>query len=121
MIEDAYFFDTYAILEIINGTESYKPYVNVGIVVTKLNLFELYYTLLKMHGKETALNYLHQFAQCAMDFNEGDIEVAAELKQSNKNLSMADCIGYAVAMRNQVKFLTGDMQFKDLWNVEFVK
>jgi len=38
-----------------------------------------------------------------------------------RNLSYADCIGYVYAVRNNLKFLTGDEQFKDLLGVEFVK
>jgi predicted nucleic acid-binding protein len=34
---------------------------------------------------------------------------------------MVDCISYALANRLGIKFLTGDMQFEGLPNVEFVK
>ena len=34
---------------------------------------------------------------------------------------MTDCVGYVVAKRVGVKFLTGDREFKDMPNVEFVK
>ncbi|MBI4210839.1 MAG: hypothetical protein HY544_05020 [Candidatus Diapherotrites archaeon] len=42
-------------------------------------------------------------------------------EHKKKNLSYADCIGYIYAKRNGIKFLTGDMQFESLPNVEFVK
>ena len=36
-------------------------------------------------------------------------------------LSYADCIGYVIARREGMKFLTGDAAFKRLENVEFVR
>src|SRR3989338_4421545 len=107
-IKDTYFFDTYAIIEIIGGNMKYKPYTLAGIVVTKLNLFELLYAITRLYNKEVATEYLNKYKQFAMDFDENDIESAVEVKNSNKKLSMTDCIGYVVALRNNIKFLTGD-------------
>src|SRR3989338_1636172 len=97
-IEENYFFDTYAIMEIIGGSKNYAPYVSAGVITTKLNLFELNYSLLKMYGKERAIYYLKQYAQFVVNFNEDDIQAAADLKISNKALSMTDCIGYMVSL-----------------------
>lgn len=119
--KETYFFDTYAILEIINGTKSYETYIDSGVILTKLNLFELFYSLLKLHTKEKAIYYLQQYSQFVVDFDEHDIETAAEMKLKNKSLSMADCIGYIIALKNNARFLTGDKEFKDVKNVEFVK
>ena len=119
--EDNYFFDTYAVLEVIGGSKSYAPYTSAGVVLTKLNLFELCYALLRMHGKEKATYYLKQYAQFVVNFNEDDIQIAAGIKMSNKTLSMTDCIGYAVSLRKDLKFLTGDKEFEKMKNVEFVK
>ena len=43
------------------------------------------------------------------------------LKHKKRDLSMTDCIGYAIAKRLGIKFLTGDKEFKDFENVEFIK
>ncbi len=116
-----YFFDTYAIIEIINGSANYAKCISAGVILTKLNLFELYYTLLKLYGKERAAYYMAQYNQFAVDFDEEIIELAAELKNSNKRLSITDCIGYFVALKKGVKFLTGDKEFRSMQNVEFIK
>ena len=43
-------------------------------------------------------------------------------KRNNKrNLSYADCLGYVIAIKRGIKFLTGDIQFKDLPDVVFIK
>jgi len=38
-----------------------------------------------------------------------------------KKLSTIDCVGYAVANRLNVPFLTGDREFADMDNVQFVR
>ena len=43
------------------------------------------------------------------------------LQNKSLNLSYVDCIGYVLARSSGLKFLTGDIQFKDMSNVEFVK
>ncbi len=121
MTTKSFFFDTFAILEIINGTETYKPYVDSIPVITKLNLFELFHALNKMHGKEKANFYMSHYKQFVKDFDETDIEAGSDLKLKNNKMSMTDCIGYVVALKSGIKFLTGDNEFENMPNVEFVK
>jgi len=44
---EGYFFDTYAILEVISGNKSYDKYIDEPVVLTKLNIFELFPQRLK--------------------------------------------------------------------------
>ena len=117
------FFDTYALLEIIKGNGNYTNYINKKIIITKLNLFELFYGILRDYGKEAALKALSKYSNQYIDFDNDTIIEAATLRLLNKkqNLSMTDCIGYVTARKLGIKFLTGDMQFKDMPEVEFVK
>ena len=48
-----YFFDTYAIFEIINGNRAYEKYKEYPIVVSVLNIAELYAGLLREKGTRT--------------------------------------------------------------------
>ena len=59
----------------------------------------------------------------AIDFDEEVIKQAAKMKYvlNNRKLSMADCIGYIVSKQLGIKFLTGDKEFADMKDVEFVK
>lgn len=118
-----FFFDTYAIFEIINQNKNYEKYLNSGIITTKLNIFELYFNFLKEGKEDLANSYLNKYYQFAEDFDEEIIKSAAILKKNinKRNVSMTDCIGYCLAKQWGVKFLTGDKEFKDLPNVEFVK
>ena len=47
MTDEAYFFDSYALIEVLKQNEMYKPYINSQVVTTKLNLFEIFYSILK--------------------------------------------------------------------------
>ena len=43
------------------------------------------------------------------------------VEHKKQNLSMTDCISYIMSKNLGIKFLTGDKQFQNLENVEFVK
>jgi len=117
---DTLFFDTYAIIEILGKNPSYAQFTHYRMILTKLNLFELYYTLLRSDSR-AATKWLHACAPFAIAYSTEDIVAAARLKRTAKKLSMADCIGYAVAQRLEVEFLTGDKEFEHRPGVRFVK
>ncbi len=121
MVDESYFFDSYAIFEMLEGNLNYKDYKKSLTVLTKLNLFEIHYGILKEKGKEKAKEILEKFSKGVVDFDNEDIIAASEIKKENPKRSMTDCIGYAVSLRLNIKFLTGDKEFENLDNVEYVK
>ena len=60
-------------------------------------------------------------------FHPGDLEYlrAAGMRrtysQEGRKFSLVDCVGYSVAESLTISFLTGDREFSDLPNVEYVK
>jgi len=44
-----------------------------------------------------------------------------KMKRKMKDLSYVDALGYQIANRMNIPFLTGDMAFEGVSNVEFVK
>ncbi len=117
------FFDTYAFFEILRNNPSYKRFWgSFSVVTTRLNLMELYYGLLKNYDAKTAGHVYNYLLHAAVDIDDAAIKEAMQFRFQNRKrkLSYADCIGYIVAMRNNIKFLTGDKQFKNFPNVEFV-
>ena len=60
-----------------------------------------------------------------MNLSDDDIKhgmrFRLEMKLKKKNLSYVDALGYIIAKKNKIKFLTGNNEFKNLENVEFVK
>ena len=123
----AYFFDTYALIEIEKGNKNYKPYMKAEIITTKLNLIEFYNSLLVDFNEEVADRKFEVYVDNCVPVMDEDIKngVKFRMQMRNKNKlykpSFVDCIGYVIALRFAVKFLTGDNAFKDLDNVEFVK
>ena len=120
---EEYFFDTYAVFEIISGNENYEKYINKTAVLTKLNLFELFHNALRDMDEKMANNLMDEYYPLAIDYDKSTIEEASKLKLKYKkgNLSMTDYIGYVNAKKLGIKFLTGDKEFENMPNVEFVK
>lgn len=117
----AYFFDTYALFGIINGNKNYLPYTNCGIVLTKLNLIELYYGLIRDFDETIANKYFTYFRPYCIDIDNEDIKYLVKVKLNNKKLSYCDALGYTISLRLNIMFLTGDKEFESMDNVQYVK
>lgn len=119
-----YFFDTYAFFEIACGNEAYNPYVENAVSVTsEFNLYELHYNLLRRYGEKIANEYYDIFAEYRTAVSPEDIKAASafRLERKRDDISYADALGYVIARRRGMKFLTGDKAFKNLPGVEFVQ
>ena len=120
-MSEVFFFDTYAFIEIIRGSQSYKKFESVSIITTIFNMAELNYILKKEMSKEKADAYIQDYGIFLVDVNLDDIKAAMDLKTKHRDFSIPDVIGYIIARKYGAKFLTGDGGFKDFPNVEFVK
>ena len=122
---ESYFYDTYALVEIINGNPNYLNYTNFKMITTKLNLLELYSNLLRNSNEEKAEYYYNLYSINCVNINDDIIKEAVRLwilmRKKAKRPSYIDCIGYIIARKLKIKFLTGDKEFKDMQNVEFVR
>ena len=123
-----YFFDTYALHKISQGDSSYASYTkDVNIATTRLNLMELYYGYIARGEMDTAETLFGYFKQFCVRIDDETVKEAmrerSRLKKNTKgcNVSYVDCIGYIVARKLNLRFLTGDKEFEGLENVEFVK
>ena len=118
-----YFFDTYAIIEVVKGNPAYLPYKNSAAIISVLNLTELHYHITRKFGLQKANEILEEWSKCVITFTTADIIAMTNFKISNAKLefSLPDSLGYVLANRHGVKFLTGDEGFKGMPNVEFVK
>ena len=117
------FFDTYALYESINGSAAYARLKNEKIITNLLNRGELYNALLRDYDRETADSIMHGLAVDMVNIDLDIVMQAIRLKRlhARKRLSMVDCIGYALARKHGMKFLTGDRQFEGMEGVEFVR
>jgi len=119
--EETFFFDTYAFFEIIIGNPKYERYRNVIAITTIFNLAELNYNLKKEMKDELADEFTEKYKNYLIEVEVDDIKTAMSFKNKNKQLSIPDAIGYIIANRLNIKFLTGDEGFRNFNNVEFVK
>src|SRR3989338_605933 len=122
-MDEAYFFDTYAIIEIIKGNPNYLKYKDVASAITLFNVVELHYALLREYSSVLADAVAGKYTEFQVEIDFEIIKTANTLKLQHRkrNLSAADVIGYATAQKLGIKFLTVDDDFKDMVNVEFVK
>jgi predicted nucleic acid-binding protein len=120
----SYFFDSYALIEIILENKNYEKFKDHVITTSTLNLMEVYYFLLRTYNKQTADFWIKK-----LEFNLSNIiKLDTALKSSNfrfnnkkDKLSYIDCLGYFLSKEVGMKFLTGDEKFRNKENVEFVK
>jgi predicted nucleic acid-binding protein len=84
---------------------------------------ELHYGMLRVKGKKYADKIFDELNKFCVDVGNEVIKSANALKakHNKSNLSYVDCIGYVIAKSRNVRFLTGDKEFSEMENVEFVK
>lgn len=122
--EHALFYDSYALLAIALGQESYREYaVQKQIYTTLMNLYETYYILLQKNLALDAEKVFERFLPFCVTIEPEKIKEAAHFRLLNakKKLSYVDALGYVVAGTMNVKFLTGDDGFAGMPMVKFVK
>jgi len=118
-----FFYDSYSVLAYLSDRPGYAAYFekNTG-VLTRLNLMEVCYAILRAHGARAAHQVLEAYSRCEIEFSLPDIEAAMKLRYELRNLelSYADALGYYISEKEGLKFLTGDKAFERLPGVEFV-
>lgn len=122
--ELTFFFDSYALIEIYEKNLKYEKYASANVVTTYFQVYEVYYSFVRNGYREEEINDFFEFLQgLCIELKFDWIPKASEFKRINKkrDLSYADCLGYIIAKDLGIKFLTGDKEFENLSNVEFVK
>jgi PIN domain nuclease of toxin-antitoxin system len=87
-----------------------------------MNLAELNYSLLLLKEKAT-VDFIMNKLNIEILKIDPDIAVKSALfRFENKKLKLSyiDCLGYSLAIENNLKLLTGDKGFKNMGNVKFV-
>jgi len=122
-MNDAFVFDTYALIEIIRGNKNYIPYLKATPIINEFIFAELCFNLIREYGIARSSNILNKYIDAIVVPNPKLIQNAMvyRLQHKKSNISMTHCIGYLQAQELRIPFLTGDKEFKDLPYVEFVK
>ena len=119
----AYFWDSYAIIELIAGNPNYAKYIQERVFITIFTLAEIYWIALREYTEQEADFIYNKYKEGLVNINDEVLKEAIKFRKEHKkkNLSYTDCIGYIYAIKNKLKFLTGDKEFENMPNVEFVK
>ena len=117
-----YLFDTYAIIEILGGNHSYSSFVDSDCVINNFIFAELCYNLFLIKEPK-ADEYIDKYSKCINSVNPEWIKEAMELRVNMKkrNVSITDYVSYIMAKKIGTKFLTGDPEFENMEDVEFVR
>ncbi len=118
---ETYFFDTYAFFEVIKGNPGYNRFRQSKIITTVVNLAELGFGIRQNYPELDPEAHVKKHASLITEITAEDAIHAPKLKFENRKLSLADALGYTVAKRLQIPFVTGDKEFRHMKNVEFVK
>lgn len=118
-----YFLDTYALIEIAEGSPNYQKYLASDAITLKDNLAELFYFLLKRYDEKTANIFLNKFTRIAVELPIILIPkgMLFRYKHEKTRFSYIDCLGYMYAIESKRFFLTGDRAFQGMENVELVR
>jgi len=119
---EKFIYDTYALMELLNKNPNYERYLDQDIIINKFIYAEFCYQLIKADDKNRH-EHLNEIEPAIVELPTKVIRLAMEFRYKNKKrkLSMTDCISYFQAKNLGIKFLTGDKEFEDLDDVEFVK
>ena len=117
-----YYFDTYAIVEMLKNNPSYKKYFEFPFFTSVFNKVEIYWWALINHEQELSELIVSSFPP-TLDVPNAVIRDAMlfRKKYSRRNISYADAVGYMLAIKHGLLFLTGDQAFEGLPGVEFVR
>lgn len=119
----SYYFDSYALVEILKGNRNYSKYEEEILFTSAANLGEVRYYTLRSGEAEKYEKAISRMRPDLLETTRKDWEKAAETKylHRERKLSLVDCLGYHLALKNQLRFLTGDQGFRNLEGVEFVQ
>jgi predicted nucleic acid-binding protein len=119
-----YFWDSYAVIELIRGNSLYALYSDEPIKLSIFNLVEIYWFALNEYGEEKANKLYDSLKNCLVKMDDVVLKEAVKFRKKvykDKKISYADAIGYTYAIKNNLVFLTGDKEFKELANVKFIQ
>ena len=86
------------------------------LLMTTVNLGEVYYLLLRDHGSEDADKILKVIETLPIDFVEVDMRLAkqAAVYKATRKIPYVDCFVAALAKLHKGEIVTGDKEFKTL-------
>ena len=122
----SFFADSYALIEMLKGNENYQSFQSEQLITTEFNICEVGFAVCREYPA-SATRFLMTVRKMVVIQETRDEDYCAGAAQrklatgEGKKLSTIDCVGYSVANRLNIPFLTGDREFADMDNVQFVR
>lgn len=117
----AFFFDTHALVGITTARPGYERFRNEPIVTDRGCLYEFARFILKSRRARDVVPVLAALRAERLDPTDEDLVAAAKLQRQRPRLSAQDALGYVLARRAGLRFLTGDRAFRGMVGVQLVE
>ena len=116
-------FDTYVLVEIHDENPKFINYLNEEFVIPDIIMAEFYGVILRGYNEKTAEYLYKKFKPYVANVSVDLLVKAVRYRYENKtqNLSFFDCVGYVYALEKNIPFVTGDKEFENKENVEYIK
>jgi uncharacterized protein len=122
----SFFADSYALIEMLKGNENFQSFQSEQLITTEFNICEVGFAVCREYPADAnrVLRAVRNMVVIQETRDEDYCSGAVRRKEASgygKKLSTIDCVGYSVANRLNIPFLTGDREFADMDNVQFVR
>lgn len=89
---------------------------NTALLMSIVNLGEIWYSIARTTSEETADQYIHEIKGMGIEIVDADwvLTRQAAAFKCNGNISYADCFAAALAKLKKAELVTGDREFKML-------
>lgn len=114
-----YFWDAYALVERAEGNASYLPYADVPVFTHQMDVYEFVACVSRHHPETEVREALRLLAPNLVDAETEDLFAAARFR-AERRVSYVDALGYVLARKHGMRFLTGDRAFQGVEGVEYV-
>lgn len=119
-MSERYFFDTYALIRLARGEPSYDRFSTEPVHTDSGCLYEFVRWMMKTENAARARDALGELHADRLVATDDDLLHAAKLLRQHPRMSGQDALGYCIARRGNMTFLTGDGAFRRLPGVELV-
>lgn len=115
--------DTYTLIEINNSNPKFVSLLDEEVVITDITMAEFYADMFRKYNEKTADYWHKKLGGFCKSVSRWVLIKAVKFRIENKekNLSFFDCVGYIYAQENNMRFVTGDKEFKEMKGVLFIK
>lgn len=119
-MKQRYFFDASAMIRVLEEDPLFEAYKEEPVVTDIGHAYEFARYLLKRYGAARAREILHGLRMDRVEPTSDDLVEASKLAARHSAMSAQDALGYTLARRVKMTFLTTDRAFRGMPGVEIV-